>query len=133
MQDFLKIYLITLPVFFGIDLIWLSLIARKLYVSQLGSLMSPNVNWIAAISFYLLFMVGLIIFVISPALEKHSWINALIFGALFGFFTYSTYDLTNLATLKNWPTVITFIDMAWGTVLSASVSTIVYFIASKIG
>ena len=133
MADFLKIYLITLPVFFGIDLIWLSLVARKLYLSQLGSLMNSNVNWFAAISFYLLFMVGLIIFVISPALEKHSWLNALIFGALFGFFTYATYDLTNLATLKNWPTLITFVDMAWGTVLSASVSIIVYFIASKIG
>ena len=95
--------------------------------------MNPNVNWVSAISFYLLFTVGLIIFVITPALEKHSWVNALIFGALFGFFAYANYDLTNLATLKNWPALISIVDIIWGTVLSASVATIVYFIAFKLG
>lgn len=132
MNNFIRLYLITLPVFFVIDLIWLAIVARKLYFSQLGSLMSNNINWLAAIIFYLLFIVGLIIFVIQPSIAKHSWMQALILGALFGFFAYATYDLTNLATLKNWPTLISIIDMAWGTVLSASVSTIVYFIASKI-
>jgi uncharacterized membrane protein len=133
MQEFVKIYLISLPVFFGIDLVWLTLIARKLYVAQLGNLMRPDVNWLAAILFYLLFIVGLIIFAIMPAIEKHSWLQALIYGALFGFFTYATYDLTNLATLKNWPALISIIDMVWGTVLAGLVSVIVYFILSKIG
>ncbi len=133
MQSFLKLYAITLPVFFAIDLIWLSLVARKFYAEQLGLLMKTNVNWVAAISFYLLFIVGLILFVISPAVEKHSWVYALVFGALFGFFTYATYDLTNLATLKNWPLLVSLVDMAWGTILAASVSTIAYLIASKMG
>ncbi len=131
MQIFFKLYLIALPVFFGIDLIWLALVARKLYFAQLGNLMK-EINWPAAIIFYLLFIIGLIIFAIQPGIAKNSLITALIFGALFGFFSYATYDLTNYATLKNWPLVITIVDLIWGTVLSASVSTIVFLIYSKI-
>lgn len=132
MQMFLKLYLISLPIFFGIDLIWLSLIARKFYISQIGDLMKTNINWAAAILFYLLFIAGLIIFVILPSIEKHSWQSALIFGALFGFLAYATYDLTNLATLKNWPITVSIVDMIWGAILAGSVSTIVYFISEKI-
>ena len=95
--------------------------------------MKTNINWPAAVIFYLLFIAGLVIFVITPALEKKLWINALIFGALFGLITYATYDLTNLATLKNWPFLVTFVDMVWGTILAASVSVISFFIAQKIG
>lgn len=129
---FIKLFLIALPVFFVIDMVWLVLVAKKFYQSQIGFLMRPDINWIAAITFYLLFITGLITFVISPAIEKQSWVNALIFGALFGLITYATYDLTNLATLKNWPLVVTVVDLLWGTVLAASVSGITYFIASKI-
>jgi uncharacterized membrane protein len=94
--------------------------------------MTPNVNWTAAILFYLLFIVGLVLFVISPALAKNSIQYALVFGALFGLITYATYDLTNLAVLKDWPLAITIVDMIWGAVLASSVSTITYYIASKL-
>ncbi|MCX6747469.1 MAG: DUF2177 family protein [Candidatus Nomurabacteria bacterium] len=130
---FLKLYLITLPVFFALDMIWLGLVAKNLYAKQIGFLLKPEVNWTAAVSFYLLFIAGLVLFVISPALEKHSFMHALLFGALFGLITYATYDLTNLATMKDWPMLVTFVDLAWGMFLSASVSSIAYLIAVKLG
>ena len=130
---FIKLYLIALPVFFAIDMIWLGFVAKNLYAKQIGFLMKPNINWTAAILFYLLFIVGLVIFVISPAIEKGSWLLALLYGALFGLITYATYDLTNLATLKDWPLLVTAIDLAWGAVLAASVSIITYFIANIFG
>jgi uncharacterized membrane protein len=129
---FIKLFLIALPVFVVIDMIWLVFVARKFYQKNLGSLMRPDVNWLPAIIFYLLFIGGLITFVISPAVEKHSWFRALIYGALFGLVTYATYDLTNLATLKEWPVVVTVADLIWGTVLAASVSLVTYLIAEKI-
>ena len=129
---FIKLFLIALPVFFVIDIIWLVLVARKFYNNQIGFLMRPDVNWYAAIIFYLLFISGLVVFVITPALEKHSLVHALLFGALFGLITYATYDLTNLATLKGWPITVTIVDLIWGMVLSASVSAITYLIASGI-
>jgi len=130
---FIKIYLITLPVFLAIDLLWLGLIAKKFYREQIGFLMKSNVNWFAAIVFYLLFVAGLVIFAISPSLEKKSWLNAIWLAALFGLFTYSTYDLTNLATLKEWPFLLTVVDILWGMFLSIMVTLISYFIALKIG
>jgi uncharacterized membrane protein len=96
-------------------------------------MMKANVNWAAAILFYLLFLAGLVVFVIAPAVEKGSWARALLFGALFGLITYATYDLTNLATLKDWPLVLTVVDLTWGMVLAGSVSVGTYLIASKIG
>jgi len=121
-------YLLTAVVFFAIDMLWLGLIAKNLYRKYLGSFLSDTVNWTAAIVFYLLFIVGIFYFAILPAIEKNSLAKALLSGALFGFFTYATYDLTNLATLKNWPLPIVFIDMAWGAVLTALVSTAGYYI-----
>ncbi len=129
---FIKLFLTALPVFFVIDMLWLVLIAKNFYQKQIGFLMKPDVNWGAAIIFYLLFITGLIIFVIAPAMEKHSWLHALLFGALFGLITYATYDLTNLATLKDWPLLVTIVDLIWGAILAASVSVITYLIASKI-
>jgi uncharacterized membrane protein len=130
---FLKLYFIALPVFFAIDMIWLGLVAKNFYARQIGFLMKTDINWTAAIIFYLLFIVGLVLFVITPALEKHSWVNALLFGILFGLITYATYDLTNLATIKNWPLLVTIVDLIWGMVLAASVSVITWYIATKIG
>jgi uncharacterized membrane protein len=126
-----KLFLIALPIFFVIDMTWLVLVARKFYQQQIGFLMKPDINWFAAIFFYLLFIAGLVIFVISPAVEKHSCIHAIIFGALFGLITYATYDLTNLATMKDWPLLVTIVDLIWGTVLAGSISCITYFIAVK--
>lgn len=129
----LKLYLIALPVFFAFDMLWLGLIAKNFYARQIGFLLKPDINWVAAIIFYLIFIAGLVIFVIAPAVEKGSWLQALILGALFGLITYATYDLTNLATLKDWPLIVTIVDLAWGTALGALVSTTTYFIVSKIG
>jgi uncharacterized membrane protein len=130
---FLKLYCIALPIFFGLDMVWLGVAAKNFYTKQIGSLMAPKVNWTAAILFYLLFLVGLVAFVIAPAVEKGSLVRALSFGALFGLITYATYDLTNLATLKDWPLVLTVVDLTWGMVLAGSVSVGTYAIASKIG
>lgn len=130
---FWKLYAITLPIFFAIDMVWLGLVAKNFYRSQIGYLMRDTPNWTAAIVFYLLFMVGLVVFVIEPAMAKREWLHALGYGALFGFMTYATYDLTNLATVKNWPLLVTFVDLAWGTVLAASVSVAVYWTATKLG
>jgi uncharacterized membrane protein len=129
---FVKLFLIALPIFVVIDMAWLVLVAKKFYQQQIGFLMKPDINWYAAIIFYLMFIAGLVIFVISPAVEKHSWVHAVLFGALFGLITYATYDLTNLATMKDWPLLVTVVDLIWGTVLAASISGITYFIAGKI-
>lgn len=129
---FVKLYLIALPVFFGIDMLWLGLIAKNFYAKQIGFLMKSDINWTAAIVFYLLFIVGLVLFVIAPAVEKHSWLHALLFGALFGLISYATYDLTNLATLKDWPLLVTMVDLAWGATLGAIVSVVTYLIADRI-
>ena len=130
---FLKLYAIALPVFFAIDMVWLGLVAKDFYQKQIGFLMTPNVNWAAAIIFYLLFIVGLVLFVIEPALKLQSWNHAVLYGALFGLITYATYDLTNLATIKNWPLLVTIIDLLWGATLASSVSTISFFIAKRLG
>ena len=130
---FIKLYAIALPVFFAIDMIWLGLVTKNFYRSQIGTLLKPDINWTAAIIFYLLFIVGLVLFVITPAINKSSWTYALLFGALFGLVCYATYDLTNFATLKDWPLLVTIVDLVWGAVLAASVSIMTYFIAGKIG
>jgi uncharacterized membrane protein len=130
---FIKLYLIALPVFFAIDMAWLGLVAKSFYAKRIGFLMKPDINWLAAILFYLLFIAGLVLFVIMPAVGKGSWVHALLFGALFGLIAYATYDLTNLATLKDWPLLVTIVDLAWGAVLAGSVSMATYFITSKIG
>jgi uncharacterized membrane protein len=129
---FIKLYAIALPVFFAIDMFWLGVVSKNFYRAQIGSLLKTDVNWVAAIVFYLLFIVGLVVFVITPAVEKSSWMHAVMFGALFGLVCYATYDLTNLAVAKDWPLLITIVDMIWGAVLAASVSTVTYFIANAI-
>ncbi|MCC6754404.1 MAG: DUF2177 family protein [Saprospiraceae bacterium] len=129
----LKLSLLALPVFFAIDMLWLGVVAKNFYAAQIGPLMKPNVNWLAAIVFYLIFIVGLVVFVIAPAVEKASWTQALRYGALFGIVCYATYDLTNLAVAKDWPLLVTIVDLIWGAVLAASVSTITCLISLKLG
>lgn len=119
-QAFLALYAISVPVFLLIDLLWLGVIASQFYRDRIGHLM--EINWTAAIVFYLVFLVGLTYFAIYPALSGGGWLQALLLGALFGFFTYATYDLTNLATLKDWPLDLVIVDMIWGTVLGGSVA-----------
>ena len=114
-------YLLTLIVFLVVDLLWLGIIAKSLYQKYLGDFLSDKVNWTAAVIFYFIYVTGISIFAIYPAVNKGSVYNAILMGALFGIFTYATYDLTNLATLKGWPLPIVFIDICWGAVLSAIV------------
>lgn len=128
----LKLFFIAVPVFFVIDLIWLGVVARSFYVKYLGDMLKSPPNWTAAIIFYLLFILGLVIFVLVPGVEKNSMRHVVIYGAMFGFFTYMTYDLTNLATLKAWPIQIVIVDIIWGTVLSTSVAALTYFIYKMI-
>jgi uncharacterized membrane protein len=123
---YLKLYLLTIPVFFAIDLLWLGVIAKGLYQKNLGHLLSADVNWPAAFVFYFIYIAGIILFAVKPALVDQSLLKALLWGALFGFFTYATYDLTNLATLKDWPVKIVFIDIAWGVVLCSLVASTSY-------
>ena len=115
-------YLLTFIVFLIIDMLWLGIVAKNIYQKYLGGFLTNNVNWTAAFIFYFIFVVGISIFAIYPAVNKDSVYQALLMGALFGFFTYATYDLTNLATLKGWPLPIVIIDIIWGSVLSAIVS-----------
>ena len=125
----LVLYLITLAVFFLIDMVWLGIVAKGFYRRHLGSMLSPKVNWAAAILFYLLFIVGLLVFAIRPALAGGEPLKSLFLGALLGLISYATYDLSNLATLKDWPLVVTIVDLVWGTVLGGTVS----FLSAIIG
>lgn len=128
-----KLYAIALPVFFALDMTWLGLVAKNFYRRQIGHLLKPDVNWTAAIAFYLLFLAGLVLFVIEPAVAKKSLADAVVRGAFFGLVSYATYDLTNLAVAKDWPLALTIVDMAWGAALAASVAAITYAIAARIG
>lgn len=122
-------YLLTVPVFFAVDMLWLGVIAKSFYAKQLTNFLSPNVNWAAAIIFYLLFIVGIIYFAVLPGIDKNSLKSVVIGAALFGGLAYATYDLTNLATLKNWPMPIVIVDILWGVVLSTVVAVASYNIA----
>ncbi|MBC7766881.1 DUF2177 family protein [Arenimonas sp.] len=128
---FLKVYLTALSIFLVIDGIWLGFLAKSFYAKQIGFLFKTNINWIAALLFYILFIFALLVFVINPAIEKNSIIHAILFGALFGFITYATYDLTNLATLKDWPIAVTIVDLIWGSFVTAAVSSVTFLIFTK--
>ena len=131
-MGFLKNYLIALVVFTLIDLVWLVKISRKLYQDKLGHLMADKVNLPAAAIFYLLFIAAMVFFVITPALEKNSVLYALGIGAFFGLVTYGTYDLTNLATLRDWPVSITVIDLIWGSFVTGSTCALTTWISGWI-
>lgn len=124
----IKLYFLTLTVFLAIDAVWLTVVAKNFYAKYLGYLMAKNPNLLAAGIFYLLFVVGMVVLVLSPALEKKSLMQAILTGALFGLVSYATYDLTNLATIKDWPLLVTVVDMIWGTVLSATVAGVSFWL-----
>lgn len=131
-MTFLKHYLIALVVFTLIDLVWLLFISRKLYKSKIGHLMAEKVNMAAAIIFYLLFIAAMVFFIINPAVAKQSLLYALGAGAFFGLVTYATYDLTNLATLKDWPVSITVIDLIWGTFITSATCFVTTWISGRL-
>lgn len=123
---YLKLYVFAFVAFLAIDMVWLTVVARGFYRKQLGVLLSDQPNWWAAIAFYLLFVAGLLVFAVVPALQAGSLRTALLLGGFFGLVAYATYDLTNLATVRNWPWLLTLVDMTWGLVLAASVSCLGY-------
>lgn len=126
------IYASFLVTLIAIDLVWLLGIAKNLYRDQMGDLMANEPKLIAGLAFYLLYALGVCIFVIVPALSKQSWIYALQYGALFGFFCYMTYDLTNLAVIRGFPTQLALIDIAWGSFVTAVCSGIAYWVGSRL-
>jgi uncharacterized membrane protein len=130
---YLKLYLLTIPVFFAIDLLWLGVVAKNFYQNNLAHLLSPNVNWPAAFLFYFMYIAGIILFAVKPGLDAGSLAKAAVWGALFGFFTYATYDLTNLATLREWPIKVVVVDIAWGTILCTLVASGSYLIGRWLG
>ncbi len=132
MPIFLKLYAIAVVTFFVIDLLWLGVVARSFYQNQMGHLMRADVNWAAAIVFYLLFVVGIVVLAVWPAVERQSLSHAIALGALLGLVTYAAYDLTNLATLDGFPFKVVLVDMVWGTVLCGSVSAVTYLASTRL-
>jgi len=129
-QTFFTLYAISVPIFFLVDLLWLGVVASSFYKNQLGEMM--QVSWVPAVTFYLIYLTGLIFFAVYPGVMEGSWKTAVLYGALFGFFTYMTYEMTNLAVIKDWPLVLVPIDILWGTVLGASVSAVTYYLYSLV-
>jgi uncharacterized membrane protein len=125
--NFMKMYLIAFIIFIAVDAIWLGLVAPKFYKANIGHLMAEKPNFVAAGIFYLIFIVGVVFFTYSAIIEK-DFSKALLAGAVFGFMTYATYDLTNLATLRDWPIMVTVVDLIWGTFLSSVMTTATYFL-----
>lgn len=128
-----KLYVSTLVVFLVLDFAWLGIVARGFYRDRLSPLMRSDVLWPAAGAFYLLFVAALIVFVVVPSLERESLARAATFGAFFGLVTYATYDLTNLAVMRDFPGVVAFVDMAWGTILGSGVATVSHWIGRGLG
>ncbi|NIM52219.1 MAG: DUF2177 family protein [Gemmatimonadales bacterium] len=126
LADFLKLHAVGIVTFLVVDLVWLGVVARGFYRSHMGPLLREDIQWVPAIVFYLLFTGCLILFAVMPAMERSSPWRAILLGGLFGCAAYATYDLTNLATLRGFPTLVAIVDIVWGTVLAAIVAAVTY-------
>jgi len=129
----IQTYIASLASFLLLDFIWLGFVARGFYRDQLGDLMAAEVRWLPAVGFYLLFVGAVMVFAVLPAVARGSLLRAVMLGGFFGVVAYATYDLTNLATLRGFPTIVAAVDMAWGGILTASVATVGYLVASRVG
>ncbi len=125
------LYIASTVIFFTIDITWIGLVARSFYKQHLGFILSEEVNWPAAIIFYLLYIGGILFFAVTPALKEHSFQTALINGAVLGLLCYATYDLTNMATISKWPLIVVVVDMAWGVALTGGVAVLTYLVGNK--
>lgn len=123
MNKYLAGYLAAAFVIVALDMLWLGYIAKAMYQQAIGHLMAEQPRLLAALAFYVLYAAGLMVFAVTPQAEDPAWGKTVLMGALFGFFAYATYDLSNLATLRNWPVGLALVDIAWGTVLSAAAAT----------
>lgn len=126
-------YVVTLVGFLVVDLIWLGVIARDFYRDALGAVFAVEIDLGVAFGFYALYVLGIVIFAVAPALDRADWRHAALFGGLFGLFAYATYDLTNMATLRDWPTIVSVVDIPWGVFLTASSATIGYLGTRALG
>ncbi|EAV42242.1 DUF2177 family protein [Roseibium aggregatum] len=127
-MKYVTAYIATVLVFLAVDYVWLTQVSTRFYVDRIGHLMMERPNIAAAGVFYLFYVAGIVIFAVAPALKADSLSTAIILGGLFGLFTYGTYDVTNYATLRDWPVSVVVVDVAWGTVLSAVSATAGYTI-----
>jgi uncharacterized membrane protein len=125
-MQYLLAYVATAIVFFGLDLLWLGMIAKSFYRDQLGDLLSDRPDLAVSGVFYVVYVGGIVLFVIQPALQSQSWATALILGILLGMMAYGTYDMTNLATLRGWPVAMSVVDLAWGSMLTGLSATVGY-------
>jgi uncharacterized membrane protein len=125
-------YMVSLAAFVIADMIWLGTMTSRFYRPTLSEILSTSINLPPAIAFYLLYPIGVVLFAVSPALKSDSLATAIIYGCLFGFFTYATYDLSNYATLRNWSLPLTIIDMAWGTILAGLTAAAAFSAASRL-
>ena len=130
-MEFIKTYFLSLVVFLGIDSVWLLTMNKNFYGKYLGHLMSEKPNLLIAFVFYLINIVGMMFLVINPALKENSWSKLLLGAAIYGLCTYATYDLTNHATLKNWPAIVTMVDIVWGVTLTIAVCSTVFYLLRK--
>ena len=128
--QYIYAYLVALGTFLVVDLLWLGVFAKSFYRTQLGQFMG-DVQWIPALLFYFMYIGGILIFAVIPALDAHSLVRAIVLGGLLGLLAYATYDLTNLATIRDWPLIVTVVDLIWGTILTASISAVTYYIVTK--
>jgi uncharacterized membrane protein len=132
MKTYIVLYLAAAAVLFPLDLAWLTLVATDFYKARLASLLLDTPRWGVAAAFYAVYVVGIVVFAMAPALAGGSWRTALGLGALFGFLAYATYDLTNLATLKGFPLTVALVDLAWGTCLTAISAALGFAVATSL-
>lgn len=130
-MEFIKIYLVSLTIFLGIDAVWLTTIAKSFYAKHLGYLMADKPNLTAALIFYLINMLGIVVLVIMPSLHEKTFYRMALLSALYGLCTYATYDLTNMATIKNWPTIVTVVDLIWGVTISTVVGVLTFLVVKR--
>ena len=131
-MKYFLLFVITTVIFFAIDMLWIGVIAKNFYREKLSFIFTGDVRWVPAIIFYLIFIAGIIYFVIIPGFTHHNWKIVLMNGAFLGLLCYATYDLTNMSTIKQWPLIVTLVDIVWGTFLTATVSITSYFVAIKL-
>jgi uncharacterized membrane protein len=133
MAKFFISYFTTALVFCALDFVWLAVVVKDFYAREIGPLLLASPRKEAAIAFYLLYLIGVVIFAVLPAIDADRWQKALGYGALLGLIAYATYDLSNLATLKGWSVQLAIVDMAWGTIATAIAATAGFWLTKFVG
>jgi uncharacterized membrane protein len=126
-------YITTLVAFLAVDLVFIGFLARPIYQAEIGPLLLKDFKAAPALVFYLLYIAGVVAFVVTPALRQRQWQSAALMGAAFGLVAYATYDLTNLATMKGFTLKIALIDLAWGAAATAFAATVGYAATRRFG